>query len=66
MKRKQIIFLFLVVFLITEAIFFINMLELSVQVVLSSLLAAAFVSLVIGTIVLAAIYLIRKLSTTKE
>ena len=66
MKRKHIFILYLVIFLIAEAIFFINMLDLSVQVILASLLAAALVSLVIGTLVLAAIYLIRKLSAAKE
>lgn len=66
MKRKHIVILYLVIFFIAEAIFFLNILELSLGVVLASLLAAAFVSLVIGTLVLAAIYLVRKLTATKE
>ena len=66
MKRKYMIILYLAIFLITEIIFFATMWESSLQVILASLLAAAFVSLILGTIVLAAIYLIRKLSTTKE
>lgn len=66
MKRKYMIILYLAIFLITEIIFFATMWEPSLQVILASLLAAAFVSLILGTIVLAAIYLIRKLSTTKE
>jgi len=66
MKRKHMIILFLVIFLITEAIFFINLFEPSLPVILASLLAAAFVSLIVGTIILTAIYLIQKLSTSKE
>ena len=66
MKRKYRILLYLAIFLITEAIFFINMLKPSFQVILASLVGAALVSLVIGTMILAAIYLIRKLNVTKE
>ncbi len=65
MKRKSLILMYLAIFLITEAIFFLNMLEPSVQVILVSLLGAALVSLVIGTIILAAIYLVRKLNRNK-
>ncbi len=66
MKRNHMMFLYLAIFLITEAIFLINMLNPTLSVVLYSLLAAAIISLIIGTIVLAAIYLIRKLGATKE
>lgn len=66
MKRKPMILLYLAIFLITEAIFFINMLKPSFQVILASLAGAVFVSLVIGTIILAALYLVRKLNVTKE
>ena len=66
MKRKHMIILYLAIFLITEVIFFINMLDPSFQVILASLFAAAFVSLIIGTFVLAAIYLARKLNASKE
>lgn len=66
MKCKHIVILYLVIFLIAEAIFFINILEPSVQVIFATLFAAALVSLVIGTIMLAAIYLVRKLSAGKE
>lgn len=65
MKRKSLILMYFAIFLITEAIFFLNMLEPSVQVILVSLLGAALVSLVIGTIILAAIYLVRKLNSSK-
>ncbi len=66
LKRKPMILLYLAIFLITEAIFFINMLKPSFQVILASLAGAVFVSLVIGTIILAALYLVRKLNVTKE
>lgn len=66
MKRKYMILMYLAIFLITEAIFFINLLEPSLPVILASLVGAAFVSLILGTIVLAAIYLIRKLGGAKE
>ena len=66
LQRKPMILLYLAIFLITEAIFFINMLKPSFQVILASLAGAVFVSLVIGTMILAAIYLIRKLNVTKE
>jgi hypothetical protein len=65
MKRKYRILLYLSIFLITEAVFFINMLKPSFQVILASLAGAAFVSLVIGTIILAVLYLVRKLSGSK-
>ena len=65
MKRKHAILMYLAIFLITEAIFFINLLEPSLQVILASLLAAALVSLVVGTTILAAIYLVRKLNGSK-
>ena len=52
--------------ILLQAIFLINMLNPTLSVVLYSLLAAAIISLIIGTIVLAAIYLIRKLGATKE
>ena len=66
LKRKPMILLYFAIFLITEAIFFINMLKPSFQVILASLAGAVFVSLVIGTIILAALYLVRKLNVTKE
>lgn len=66
LQRKPMILLYLAIFLITEAIFFINMLKPSFQVILASLAGAVFVSLVIGTIILAALYLVRKLNVTKE
>ena len=66
MKRKYRILLYLSIFLITEAVFFINMLKPNFQAILTSLVGAALVSLVIGTMILAAIYLIRKLNVTKE
>ena len=65
MKRKFYVLLFLAIFLITAAIFMMNILTPSVPIILASLLVAAFVSLIVGTIVLAAIYLIRKLSGSK-
>ena len=66
MKRTHMIIMYLAIFLITEAVFFINMLKPNFQAILTSLVGAALVSLVIGTMILAAIYLIRKLSVTKE
>lgn len=66
MKRTHMIIMYLAIFLITEAVFFINMLKPSFQAILASLVGAALVSLVIGTMILAAIYLIRKLNVTKE
>ena len=66
MKRKHMIIMYLAIFLITEAVFFINMLKPNFQAILTSLVGAALVSLVIGTMILAAIYLIRKLNVTKE
>ena len=65
MKRRNMFILYLAIFLIAEAIFFINMVAPRLSVILTSLLAAAFVSLVLGTIVLAVIYLIRKLNHNK-
>ena len=65
MKHKHAIFMYLAIFLITEAIFFINLLEPSFQVILASFVGAAFVSLIVGTTILAAIYLVRKLSGSK-
>lgn len=52
MKRKHMIFMYLAIFLITEAVFFLNMLKPSFQVILASLVGAALVSLVIGTMIL--------------
>ena len=66
MKRTHMIIMYLAIFLITEAVFFINMLKPNFQAILTSLVVAALVSLVIGTMILAAIYLIRKLNVTKE
>ena len=66
MKRTHMIIMYLAIFLITEAVFFINMLKPNFQAILTSLVGAALVSLVIGTMILAAIYLIRKLNVTKE
>ena len=66
MKRKHMIIMYLAIFLIAEVVFFINMLKPSFQAILASLVGAALVSLVIGTMILAAIYLIRKLNVTKE
>lgn len=66
MKRKYRILLYLAIFLITEAVFFINMLKPSFQVILASLVGAALVSLVIGTMILAVLYLVRKLSAVRE
>jgi len=65
MKRRNIVFLYLAIFLIVAAIFFFNIWELSFQVILATLLISALASLAIGTIVLAAIYLIRKLTSNK-
>ncbi len=65
MKRKYRILLYLAIFLIAEAVFFINMLKPNFQAILTSLVGAAFVSLVVGTTVLAVIYLVRKLSGSK-
>ena len=65
MKRRNIVFLYLAIFLIVTAIFFFNIWELSFQVILATLLISALASLAIGTIVLAAIYLIRKLTSNK-
>jgi len=65
MKRRNIVFLYLAIFLIVAAIFFFNIWELSFQVILATLLISALVSLAIGTIVLVAIYLIRKLTSNK-
>ena len=66
MKRTHMIIMYLAIFLIAEAVFFINMLKPNFQAILTSLVGAALVSLVIGTMILAAIYLIRKLNVTKE
>ena len=66
MKRTHMIIMYLAIFLITEAVFFINMLKPNFQAILTSLVGAALVSLVIGTMILAAIYLIRKLSAARE
>ena len=66
MKRTHMIIMYLAIFLITEAVFFIKMLKPNFQAILTSLVGAALVSLVIGTMILAAIYLIRKLNVTKE
>ncbi|HML67158.1 MAG TPA: hypothetical protein PKA81_02080 [Clostridia bacterium] len=65
MKRKHMIFMYLAIFLITEAVFFLNMLKPSFQVILASLVGAALVSLVIGTMILAVFYLVRKLNGSK-
>lgn len=65
MKRRNIVILYLAIFLIVAAIFFFNIWELSFQVILATLLISALVSLAIGTIVLASIYLIRKLTSNK-
>ncbi len=66
MKRTHMIIMYLAIFLITEVVFFINMLKPNFQAILTSLVGAALVSLVIGTMILAAIYLIRKLSAARE
>ena len=66
MKRTHMIIMYLAIFLITEAVFFINMLKPNFQAILTSLVGAALVSLVIGTMILAAIYLVRKLSAVRE
>ena len=66
MKRTHMIIMYLAIFLITEVVFFINMLRPNFHAILTSLVGAALVSLVIGTMILAAIYLIRKLNVTKE
>lgn len=66
MKRTHMIIMYLAIFLIAEAVFFLNMLKPNFQAILTSLVGAALVSLVIGTMILAAIYLIRKLNVTKE
>ena len=66
MKRTHMLIMYLAIFLITEVVFFINMLKPNFQAILTSLVGAALVSLVIGTMILAAIYLIRKLNVTKE
>ena len=66
MKRTHMIIMYLAIFLIIEVVFFINMLKPNFQAILTSLVGAALVSLVIGTMILAAIYLIRKLNVTKE
>ena len=66
MKRKHMLIMYLAIFLITEVVFFINMLKPNFQAILTSLVGAALVSLVIGTMILAAIYLIRKLSAARE
>ena len=62
MKRISYVLIYLVIFLMTAAVFMLNVLSPSLPAVLSSLLVAALVSLVVGTIVLAAIYLVRKLT----
>ena len=62
MKRISYVLIYLVIFLMTAAVFMLNVLAPSLPVILSSLLVAALVSLVVGTIVLAAIYLVRKLT----
>lgn len=66
MKRKYRILLYLAIFLIAEAVFFINMLKPNFQAILTSLVGAALVSLVIGTMILAVLYLVRKLSAVRE
>lgn len=66
LKRKRMIILCLVIVFITEAILIINLLEPSLQVILTSLHAAALVSLIAGMFMLAAIYLARKLNASKE
>ena len=66
MKRTHMIIMYLEIFLITEAVFFINMLKPNFQAILISLVGAALVSLVIGTMILAVLYLVRKLSAVRE
>ena len=66
MKRTHMIIMYLAIFLITEAVFFINMLKPNFQAILTSLVGAALVSLVIGTMILAVLYLVRKLSAVRE
>mgnify|MGYP003610026558 FL=1 len=66
MKSKHMLIMYLAIFLIAEVVFFLNMLKPNFQAILTSLVGAALVSLVIGTMILAAIYLIRKLNVTKE
>ena len=62
MKRISYVLIYLVIFLMTAAVFVMNILTPSFSVILSSLLVAALVSLVVGTVVLAAIYLVKKLT----
>ena len=66
MKSKHMLIMYLAIFLIAEVVFFLNMLKPNFQAILTSLVGAALVSLVIGTMILAAIYLFRKLNVTKE
>ena len=66
MKRTHMIIMYLAIFLITEVVFFINMLKPNFQAILTSLVGAALVSLVIGTMILAVLYLVRKLSAVRE
>ena len=66
MKRTHMIIMYLAIFLIAEAVFFLNMLKPNFQAILTSLVGAALVSLVIGTMILAVLYLVRKLSAVRE
>jgi hypothetical protein len=65
MKRKHLIILFLSIFLIAEAIFFLNMLEPTVPVILASLLAAALISAAWSSVVYLLVYLLNKRSANR-
>jgi len=65
MKRKYIIILYLAIFLITEAIFFINIWELNLPVFLAALFAAALVSAAWSSVVYLLVYLLNKRSANR-